>query len=191
MPESGVQLKPTCYIACEGVLPEAQAAVFAQEFLKCGPAVFVGRLKRVEINSDHARIVFFEQGSDHFSELRLFRRRRKFFDGAVLVVLNSEAVEEVTEELALRADQPDLQDVGCDVRILLAGESFANPHVTLGARFASKKTGRIFRCWQSVVSVACRRFGSFSARWVKRAAATGAGILAKISFVLYIVRRPQ
>ena len=78
--------------------------------------------------------MLFQKSVHHLGELRLFRRSRQLLHGAVLVVRDAEAVEEITQQLLLRADEPDLQQVRSHALVLLAPECVAQPREPLQLR---------------------------------------------------------
>ncbi len=127
-----------------GFRREAQARVFGEQFAERRPALFVERLEGVEINRDDGGIVLFQKRVDGSDERVLGRCGREFFDGAVFVVGDAEAVEEIAEQFGVRADQPDLQQMRGDAFVHFAPEGVLHPRVPLAARLALDEDGPQF-----------------------------------------------
>ena len=117
-----------------GVIP-----IFAKKLFQSAPSIFIGCLKCVEIHGHNAGVVFGHEVGNDFGDLRLLRRGRKLLDGAVIVMSDPQAVQEIAEQLAVRSDEPDLQDVSCDVRVATPAQPFANPSVALGPGLSFKE----------------------------------------------------
>ena len=120
---------------------ELESWVFGEQFFERGPAVVVERLEGVEIDGHDGGIVLCDEIVDHARELHFFRRGRELLDGAIFVMCDAEAVEEITEKRGVGADEPDLQEMRGDGFVDLFSHHIAHPRVALRARFSLHKDG--------------------------------------------------
>lgn len=77
-------------------------------------------------------------------EAFLFRGAREFLDGAILIMDDAEAVQELAEQSFVGAYEPDLEGLGGKRVVGRMAELFANPAVLLGAGFPFDEDGAKF-----------------------------------------------
>ena len=82
-----------------------------------------------------------QEGGDGGLEGRFFGLRGDVIDGAVVVVLDAEAVHEIAEHGGVATDEPDLEEIGGEGLVLFAAEGVFDPRETLGAGFALDEDG--------------------------------------------------
>ncbi len=130
---------------------ELQPRVGGDDLVEEGPAILVQGLEGVKIYRDDGGIVFFQEGGDGGFEGRFFGLGGDLLDGAVGVVLDAEAVEEIAEHRRVAADEPDLEEVCGDGLVLAAAQGVLEPGETLDARFALDEDGAEFALFRQVL----------------------------------------
>lgn len=115
-------------------LAQLKALVFLQEVFKGGPAIFVQRLESVQIHLHHGRVVLFKEGVDRAAQIFFCRSGREIFNRAVFVMSDAERIQEVTQNLAMGADQPDLKEMCGDRVVRFLAERVLQPGEALLTR---------------------------------------------------------
>lgn len=118
-----------------------ERGVFGEEFGEGVPAFGVKGLKGVEVGGEEELVVAGAQGVDDRGEGLAGGGLGKVFDGAVFVVRDAEAVEEVAEQVFVCAHEPGLEKVGSEALVGFTPEFVGHPEMAVCAGFAFEENG--------------------------------------------------
>ena len=96
---------------------KSERGVFSKEASQRWPSLLIKGLERVEVDFYEVRIEVFPERRDDFGEFLFRRCFGEFVDGAIFFMGNAETVEKGAQEFAMRAHEPDLEDL-CSERIV-------------------------------------------------------------------------